>query len=210
MTSDIEYLARIHPEPPALVAELHALGERDGIPIVSSETGRLLSLLVRTLQAHRILEIGTAYGYSTLWMALALPPAGKIWTIDPDRERTAIALDFLARAGRAESVEVINQPALDVLNTLTQQRNFDLVFIDAVKTEYEQYLEFVIPMLKPTGLVVVDNLLWIGQSAAAPSPEDSESTVALRRFNDRFLNHPDLESMILPLGDGTGLGVRLA
>jgi predicted O-methyltransferase YrrM len=210
VTSDIEYLARIHPEPPALVAELHALGERDGIPIVSSETGRLLSLLVRTLQAHRILEIGTAYGYSTLWMALALPPAGKIWTIDPDRERTAIALDFLARAGRAESVEVINQPALDVLNTLTQQRNFDLVFIDAVKTEYEQYLEFVIPMLKPTGLVVVDNLLWIGQSAAAPSPEDSESTVALRRFNDRFLNHPDLESMILPLGDGTGLGVRLA
>jgi predicted O-methyltransferase YrrM len=210
VTPDIEYLARIHTPPPPLAAELRELGSRDGIPIVNNETGRLLSILVRTLQAHRVLEIGTAYGYSTLWMALALPPAGRIWTIDPDMSRTAVAIDFLARAGRRDSVEIINQPALDVLHTLTQQRNFDLVFIDAVKTEYRRYLDLVIPMLKLTGLVIVDNLLWSGQTAAAPSPEDSESTRALRDFNEYFLHHPALESMILPLGDGTGLGVRVA
>jgi hypothetical protein len=94
-----------------------ALGHADDIPIVARETGRLLSTLVHAMQANRILEIGTAYGYSTLWMALAMPPAGKIWTIDPDAERTAIALEFLRRAEKADSVNVMNQPALEILPT---------------------------------------------------------------------------------------------
>jgi caffeoyl-CoA O-methyltransferase len=205
---DVAYLERIHQEPPALVKELESLGKQHGIPIVSRETGRLLSLLVRTLQAHRVLEIGTACGYSTLWMALALPPAGKIWTIDPDRERTDIAASFLQRAGRADSVDITNQPALEVLRGFGH-RNLDLVFIDAVKVEYERYLDLTVPMLKPTGLIVVDNLLWSGKSAAEPAEDDSGSTKALRSFNRRFLSHPQLEATILPLGDGTGLGVRL-
>jgi predicted O-methyltransferase YrrM len=209
MTETLSYLLRIHQEQSPLITELENLGRRDDIPIVSSETGRLLSILVRTCQAHRVLEIGTAYGYSTLWMALALPPAGRIWTIDPNRERTDVAREFLRRAGREASVDVTNQPALDVLGQFGH-RNLDLVFIDAVKEEYERYLDLVIPMLKPTGLVVVDNLLWSGRTAAEPSPDDDASTKALRAFNRRFLSHPQLEAMILPLGDGTGLGVRIA
>jgi caffeoyl-CoA O-methyltransferase len=209
MSQILSYLARIHAEQHPLITELENLGRRDDIPIVSSETGRLLSILVRTCQAHRVLEIGTAYGYSTLWMALALPPAGRIWTIDPDRERTEIARGFLARAGRESSVDITNQPALDVLGQFGH-RNLDLVFIDAVKEEYERYLELVIPMLKLTGLVVVDNLLWSGRTAEEPSAGDEPSTKALRAFNQRFLSHPQLEAMILPLGDGTGLGVRIA
>jgi predicted O-methyltransferase YrrM len=161
------------------------------------------------MQANRVLEIGTAYGYSTLWMALALPPAGRIWTIDPDRKRTEIALDFLRRADKADAVEVINQPALEVLPTFPQ-RNLDIVFIDALKDEYEGYLDLAVPLLKRSGLVIVDNLLWSGLSAQTPSPGDDRDTVALRAFNRKFLNHPLLDATIIPLGDGTGIGARIA
>src|ERR1700719_3338897 len=92
---DRAYLERVHRPPAPLLLELEQLGRGDGIPIVSRETGRLLSPLVHAMQANRILEIGSAYGSSPLWMALALPPAGRIWTLDPDRERTEIANGFL-------------------------------------------------------------------------------------------------------------------
>jgi caffeoyl-CoA O-methyltransferase len=205
---DRAYLERIHRPPAPLLLELEQLGRADGIPIVSRETGRLLSTLVHAMQANRILEIGTAYGYSTLWMALALPPAGRIWTIDPDRERTEIANGFLKRAGKDDAVDIINQPALDVLKTFPQ-RNLDIVFIDAVKTEYADYLEASVPLLKRSGLVVVDNLLWSGRAAADPGKSDSAETKAIRAFNKIFLNHPQLDATIIPLGDGTGIGARL-
>jgi predicted O-methyltransferase YrrM len=209
MDPERDYLARSHRDPPALVLELEQLGERDGIPIVSREGGRLLSTLVHAMQANRILEIGTAYGYSTLWMALALPPAGRIWTIDPDRGRTAVALEFLRRAGKADAVEIINQPALDVLPSFPQH-NLDIVFIDALKHEYEGYLELTVPLLKRSGLVVVDNLLWSGRSAQPPSADDSVDTKAIRAFNRTFLHHPQLDATILPVGDGTGVGARIS
>ena len=206
---DLEYLHRLHPDPPPILLELETLGRGDGIPIVSRATGRLLSTLVHAMQANRILEIGTAYGYSTLWMALALPAAGRIWTIDPDRKRTEVALDFLRRAGKADAVDVINQPALEVLRTFPQ-RNLDIVFIDAVKAEYEGYLELTVPLLKRSGLIVIDNLTWSGLCARDPSPDDAPDTVALRAFNEKFLSHPLLDATIVPLGDGTGIGARIA
>ncbi|MFZ1125294.1 MAG: O-methyltransferase [Candidatus Baltobacteraceae bacterium] len=205
---DLDYLRRLHPNPQPLVLELEQLGLADGIPIVARETGRLLSTLVHAMQANRVLEIGTAYGYSTLWMALALPPAGRIWTIDPDVERTKVALAFLARAGKAGAVDVINQPALEVLPTFPV-RNLDIVFIDAVKTEYEEYLELAVPLLKRSGLVIVDNLLWDGRTAREPRQGDDAASEALRAFNRVFLSHPQLDATILPVGDGLGLGARL-
>jgi len=205
---ELDYLKRLHRNPSPLLLELEQFGKADEIPIVERETGRLLSTLVHAMQANRILEIGTAYGYSTLWMALAMPPAGKIWTIDPDAERTRVALEFLARADKAEAVNVLNQPALEVLPTFPV-RNLDIVFIDAVKTEYSHYLELTIPLLKRSGLVIVDNLLWGGETAADPSAGDSAETRALRDFNRTFLNHPQLDATIVPVGDGIGIGARV-
>ena len=206
--SDLDYLKRLHRNPSPLLLELEQYGHADGIPIVDRETGRLLSTLVHAMQANRILELGTAYGYSTLWMALAMPPAGHIWTIDPAAERTAIAIDFLRRAGKFDDVSVMNQPALEVLPTFPV-RNLDIVFIDAVKTEYAAYLELVVPLLKRSGLVIVDNLLWSGNAAASPSAADTDSTHAIREFNKVFLNHPQLDATILPVGDGVGVGSRI-
>jgi len=205
---EIDYLARLHRNPPPLLLELEQMGRADEIPIVARDTGQLLSTLVHAMQANRILEIGTAYGYSTLWMALAMPPAGQLWTIDPDTSRTAIALGFLQRAGKADQVHVLNQPALEVLPTFPV-RNLDIVFIDAVKTEYEEYLALTVPLLKRSGLVIVDNLLWSGRAAAEPAPGDAATTLAIREFNRAFLQHPALDATIVPVGDGVGIGARV-
>ncbi len=163
----------------------------DGIPIVPRETGRLLSTVVAAMQANRILEIGTAYGYSTLWMALAQPRMGKIWTIDPDTQRTGVALSYFKRAGEDDFIEIFNTPALELLENFPQ-RNLDVVFIDADKTEYRQYLDLALPMLKLSGLFVVDDCIEAG-----------------REFVDAFLGHPALNATILPLGNGTGIGARI-
>ena len=206
--NDLDYLKRLHRNPAPLLLELEQHGRSDAIPLVDRETGRFLSTLVHAMQANRILEIGTAYGYSTLWMALAMPPAGHIWTIDPDTERTVVAIEFLRRAGKFEDVSVMNQPALEILPTFPV-RNLDIVFIDAVKTEYAEYLELVVPLLKRSGLVIVDKLLWVGKSAAEPEASDSAATTAIREFNKIFLNHPQLDATIVPIGNGIGIGSRI-
>jgi predicted O-methyltransferase YrrM len=205
---DLSYLTRLHREPSPLLLELEQQSTYDGIPSIDRASGRLLSTLVHAMMANRILEIGTAYGYSTLWMALALPPAGHIWTIDPDVERTEIARGYLERAGVADKVDIINQPALEVLE-MWSQRNLDIVFIDAEKHEYPAYLDLAIPMLKRSGLVVVDNLLWGGEASAEPASHDEADVRAIRDFNRIFLTHPQLDATIVPVGDGIGIGARI-
>ncbi len=208
MTDITTYIEGVHLPPDPLLLELERRGREDGIPIVSRETGRFLATLVHAMQANRILEIGTAYGYSTLWMALAQPPAGTIWTIDVDVERTDVARSYFERAGEAESISVLNQSALEVLENFPH-RNLDIVFIDADKTEYRAYLDLAIPRLKRSGLVIVDNCLWSGRVAQPERADDTTETRALRDFNRYFLAHPDLSATILPLGDGTGIGARV-
>lgn len=193
MQQILSYLEGAHPQPHPLLLELEQHGRTDGIPIVSRETGRLLSVLVHAMQANRILEVGTGYGYSTLWMALAQPPAGKIWTVEPDAARTEIALSYFRRAGEDDDIEVCNTPALELLENFPQ-RNLDLIFIDANKEAYRSYLDLAIPTLKLSGLVIVDDCL-----------HDSDE---MRAFNEYFLSHPDLDATILPLGSGTGIGAR--
>jgi len=189
----LRYLEASHPQPHPLLLELEQHGRKDGISVVSRETGRLLSVVVHAMQASRILEIGTGYGYSTLWMAMAQPRMGKIWTIDPDMHRTDTAMTYFKRAEEDDYIEVFNTPALELLGNFVH-RNLDIVFIDAKKHEYRDYLNLTIPMLKLSGLVIVDDCL-----------SDPEAMVD---FNNYFLTHPALDATILPLGNGTGIGAR--
>ncbi len=175
-----------------LLLELEQHGRKDGVPIVSRETGRFLSVMVHMMQANRILEIGTAYGYSTLWMALAQPPMGKIWTIDPDAARTEVALGYFRRAGEDDHITIFNQDALELLENF-QQRNLDVVFVDAEQSHYREYLDLVIPMLKRSGIVVIDDALAPG----------------LEAFNEYFLSHPALDATVIPIGGGTAIGARI-
>jgi predicted O-methyltransferase YrrM len=107
-----------------------------------------------------------------------------------------------------DRIEIINQPALEVLEWFPQ-RNLDIVFIDAIKTEYAAYLDAVVPLLKRSGIVVIDNLLWHGRAAEAARPSDDPDTVAIRAFNRTFLNYPELDATIVPIGDGIGIGARI-
>lgn len=193
MLDDVSsYLEDTHPAPHPLLLELEQYGRKEDVHFVARPVGRLLSTLVHAMQANRILEVGTAYGYATLWMALAQPPAGRIWTFDPDIERTDIARTYFERAGEDDYIEIVNQPALDVL-PLFPQRNMDIVFIDAPKRAYEAYLEYCVPLLKLSGLIIFNGLLH---------------TEETQEFNATFLRQPDLDSTIIPLGGGLGIGAR--
>jgi len=179
----------LHP----LLLELEQYSRKEEAGSVQRSVGRLLSTLVHAMQANRILEIGTGYGYATLWMALAQPPAGRIWTFDPDIERTDIARSYFARAGEDDHIEIVNQPALEVL-PIFPQRNIDMIFVDAPGADYAAYLQPCLPLLKLSGLMMFSGLL---------RSEGSEA------FIREFLSHPDMDATIVPIGDGLGIGARI-
>ena len=185
-----------------VLAEMLEVGRSEKIPILQPAAGRFLRALVTALAPKRVLEIGTAIGFSTLWMAGALPEGSRIDTIDPDRARTDRARRYWLRAGVTDKIRVINEPALRVLPRLAP--GIDLAFIDAVKTEYIAYLDALLPRMAPGGVITVDNVLWSGRIAAGEQDDDSS---ALRAFNQYFLHHEQLEATILPVGDGIGFGV---
>jgi predicted O-methyltransferase YrrM len=193
----IESLAA--PLGPALAAIEEAAG-RD-VPIVDRDTGRALSALAAG--RRRIVEVGTAYGYSTLWLALGQPADGTIVTIDPDRSRTDRARGWWRDAGIAdERVTVVNAKALEAFDAgePALAGPFDLAFIDALKPEYGDYLERLVPRLVPGALVLADNVLWCGR-VADPAEHDA-STEALRAFDTAVLSDDRFSATILPLGDG--------
>lgn len=202
---DLAYLDGIHPSVEGVLARMDAEGGRDDIPIVGTAVGRALRVLVRATGARRIVEVGTAIGYSALWMALALPDDGELVTIDPDTERTARARAHWQAAGVGSRIHVENGPALEVLPRLSGP--FDLAFIDALKHEYQGYLEECLRLLRPGGTAVVDNLLWGGR-ASGERRDESADTRAIRAFNAAFLRDERLDATILPVGDGLGVGVK--
>ncbi|HEV2856614.1 MAG TPA: O-methyltransferase [Thermoanaerobaculia bacterium] len=202
------YLERLLPPRDPLLREMEEQARREAIPISDPEVGRLLAILARSTGARLILEIGTAIGYGALCLARGAPQA-RVVSIDKDPERLATARRYLEQGGVAGRVELVEGAALDVLHRL--QGPFDLVYIDAVKAEYRRYLDQVIPNLRVGGLIVCDNLLW-GGSVAEPSEspgEDDRDADALRAFNGYLMMHPQLQAVVLPLGDGVGLATKL-
>ncbi|HSK81442.1 MAG TPA: O-methyltransferase [Thermoanaerobaculia bacterium] len=200
------YLERLLPPRDPILREMEEKASRENIPISDPEVGRTLSILARATGARLILEVGTAIGYGTICLARGAAEA-RVITIDKDPERLATARGFLERAGVADRVELIEGVALEVLHRL--EGPWDLVYIDAVKTEYRRYLDLLLPKLRVGGLLICDNLLWGGLVADPPEdePEDDE-TRALRAFNGYLMMHPQLQSVVLPVGDGLGVATK--
>ncbi|HEX8940731.1 MAG TPA: O-methyltransferase [Candidatus Limnocylindrales bacterium] len=198
---DLAYIeAAAAPLHPVLLAIEAAAAPAD-IPILDRASGRVLATLA--VDRPRIVELGTAYGYSTLWMALAQPHRGMIVTVDPDAGRTQLARAWWREAGiEDERINVVNRPALEALadeEELLLQGPFDLAFLDAVKTEYLDYFEALMPRLATGALLVADNVLWGGRVAA---DADDPASVALRAFAARVLADRRFSATILPVGDG--------
>lgn len=203
-TSQASYLERLLPPRDPITTEMEEYAREHEVPISDPEVALLLQILARARGAQRLLEIGTAIGYGTLALARGAGE-GRVTTVDPDVDRQDLARSYLEKAGVADRVEMIHGAALDVLPRL--QGPFDLVYIDALKTEYRRYLDLSLPLLADGGLMVIDNLLWKGRIADPPDEEDAEGE-AIRAFNGYLMIHPQLTAVVLPLGDGVGLAVK--
>jgi predicted O-methyltransferase YrrM len=173
---------------------------------ISPDQGQFMALLVRLIAARRCIEIGTFTGYSSLAVALALPPDGSIIACDINPETAAIARRFWTEAGVEKKVQLRLQPALKTLDELLADKGanlFDFAFIDADKEAYRAYYEKVLQLIRPGGLIAVDNTLWSG-NVADPREKDS-STVALREFNDYVHRDERVDIALVPIGDGLTL-----
>ena len=203
------YLRSLRPGRNAVMAEMEVLAERDSVPIVQWEAGRFLATLCRAGD-QRVLEVGTAIGYSALHMAEALEH-GKLVTLEIDPARAATARRFLDDAGVGERVEIVEGDARETLAQLDGP--FDLLFLDAKKDQYRDYLRLAEPLMSERALLVVDNLLMSGE-VALPHDADTywadESLAAAREFNSELLQSERWLGSVLPIGDGMGFAARRA
>ena len=184
------------------------LGEatRESVPmammLVGEMEGSLLGFLVRALKVNRVLEVGTYTGYSALCMAENLPAAGEVITLDIDDELTEFSKKHWSQSPHGEKINKLIGPALETIPKL--EGEFDLVFIDADKENYLNYLKLCLPKLSQNGIIVVDNVLWSGKVLKETSelgPEDS-STIHIKELNDYVSGAPDLYGTMLPIRDG--------
>jgi predicted O-methyltransferase YrrM len=203
------YLSSLNRQGDAVLQDIaRAGGERD-LPLVDAEVGALLRVLATTVRATRILEIGTAIGYSGIWLAGALPAGGMLFTMEFDEERARQARENFARAGLSDRVSVIIGDAQRMLAKVAGP--FDLIFQDGDKKMYEPMLDRFADLLRPGGLLVTDNVLWNGEVVPGfvKNPQHPEAdTRAIAAYNLRLNNHAAFLTSIVPLRDGVAISVK--
>lgn len=203
---DVENFAHDHTEPESdlfrrLELETQATMKWPEMMVGRIE-GQFLRMLVQLTSARRVLEIGTFTGYSALMMAEGLPPEGRLVTCEVNSKAEEVARRYFAESPHGHKIELRMGPALDTIATLTGP--IDMVFIDADKTNYPNYYESCLPLLRPGGLIVADNVLWSG-NVLAPNDDDTRAIVA---FNDRVQADPRVENVCLTIRDGIMLARR--
>ena len=204
LTPEIHSYLVSHGTPPdalqrELIEETKRLG---GISLmqVAPEQGAFLTLFTRAIGARRAVEVGTFTGYSSLCIARGLPGDGHLLCCDTSEEWTAVARRYWEKAGVADRIELVVGPAVDTLRALPREQTLDLAFIDADKPSYPLYYEELLARLRPGGVILVDNVLWMGR-VADPSADD-EQTRAIRAFNDKLAADPRVDCVMLPVADG--------
>lgn len=197
-----DYLDKLTPSRDPLLQRIEEFAAKHNHPIADAEVAQLERILVRATAPRHILEVGTNIGYSVVVMGRECGRETTLETIELNPDTLAVAKGFVAEAKLTCDVRFHQGAALDVIPRLIGP--FDFVFIDCVKTEYEAYLDQLLPKLKSGALILCDNLLWGG---AVADGEHDPSTDALRKFNQRLATDPRLTTIILPLGDGTGISI---
>ena len=214
VTDDLyEYLLSVSSREPDVLRRLReetaaATGDRFRMQI-SPEQGQFMQLLARLTGARRALEVGGFTGYSSLAVALAMPDDGRLVACDVSEEWTSIARRYWAEAGVAHKIDLRLAPATETLASLVEAGEagtYDFAFIDADKGNYAAYFERVLALLRPGGLVAVDNTLWSGR-VADPSADDPD-TVAIRAFNEMIHRDDRVDLSMLPVGDGLTLALK--
>ena len=203
-----DYLLEVSLREPPVLARLRE--ETAGLPLsimqIAPEQGQFMRLLVQILGAKRCLEIGTFTGYSSLSVALGLPADGQIIACDVSVDFTEIALRYWAEAGVADKIDLRLGPAIETLDDLLKEGaagSFDFAFIDADKENYAPYYERCLKLIRPGGLIAVDNVLWNG-SVADPEKTDAD-TLAIRELNQKLRDDERVDISMVPIGDGLTL-----
>lgn len=205
-----QYLGELLPEREDLLLEMEEQALKETIPVVTPPVGNFLAWLVKVRGASRILEVGTAIGYSTLWLAKGLEEReGSITTIDMNVDRATRAIEYFKRGRVAEKIQVHMGDARKILPQFAQG-DFDLVFVDAAKGEYLDYLELVTPLVSEGGILVVDNVLFRGWVVPGSeyAPKYERMVSHLREFLRKLTQNPEFQTSVLPLGDGLAISVR--
>jgi len=203
------YLASLNRVSDPVLQDIAREGQDRDLPLIDAEVGALLRVLAIAVRATRILEIGTAIGYSGIWMAGALPEGGMLLTMEVDDQRVREARDNFKRAGLSERVNVIAGNARLLLAKVSGP--FDLIFQDGDKVMYGPMLNRLVDLLRPGGLLVTDNVLWDGDVVPGfgahthSNPADAEAIAA---YNEQIHNHPSLVTSIVPLRDGVAISVK--
>lgn len=208
VTTDLfQYIQGLGPGDDALLQGLKAAAEKAGIPAIwiSPEQGHLMQVLLRLAGARRVVEVGTLAGYSALWMARALPAGGTLDTLELSPVHAAFARDWIGRSEVADRVRVHEGPAADQLPAFAAA-SADAFFIDADKKSYPRYFEEALRILRPGGLLLVDNAFAFGQilDPAATDPD----VAAIRRFNQLVSQDSRVDGTIVAIGDGLWVGVK--
>ena len=203
------YLSSLNRQPDAVLQDIARAGEEQDLPLIDAEVGALLRVLATAVGATRILEIGTAVGYSGIWLAGALPPGGMLLTMEMSETRARIARDNFARAGLADRVNVMIGDAERLIAKVAGP--FDLIFQDGDKKLYLPMLDRLVALLRPGGLLVTDNVLWDGEVVpgfVSRPQRKAEDTRAIADYNVRLNAHPLLMTSTIPLRDGVAIAVK--
>jgi predicted O-methyltransferase YrrM len=203
------YLAGLNRSSDPVLDDIARGNATRGLPLVDPEVGALLRVLATAVGATRILEIGTAIGYSGIWLAGALPTGGMLLTMEMDEARAREARDNFARAGLSDRVSVVVGDAH--LKMAKVSGPFDLIFQDGAKSLYTPLLDRLVALLRPGGLLVTDNVLWDGEVVpgfAGTPQKDADDTRAIAEYNERLATHPQLITATVPLRDGVSISVK--
>ncbi|WP_207893900.1 O-methyltransferase [Tumebacillus sp. BK434] len=201
----VAYLRGLVPARSPLLLELEQRAEAGFVPILDLETVSFLQVLLKIAKPRRILEVGTAIGYSALVMAGACE--AQITTMERDPERAAEARANFAKAGLQDRIELLEGDALELIGGLG---HYDFVFLDAAKGQYPRFLELLDPHLETGGVLLSDNILFQGMVSGQEEVKHKLRTMVnrLREYNELLAHHPGYETTFLPLGDGVSLSVK--
>ena len=204
-----DYILNTLRQSDGLLRELELYAKEYHVPIITPEVAHLLTVLGRLVKPARILEIGTAIGYSSILLAGILTPGGRIDTIERQDEMLLKARDSIKKAGLENTISIIAGDAQEVLRCLDKQ--YDMVFMDAAKGQYPEFLPECLRMLKKGGLLVSDNVLYKGMIASEELVARRKRTIVnrMRTYLDSLCENPELETSILPVGDGVALSYKL-
>jgi caffeoyl-CoA O-methyltransferase len=202
-----EYLYKLLPGRDAVIEEIEDYAAKNRVPIIGPAVARLLTLLVEVSGAKRIFEMGSAIGYSTIWLARAAGPKAEVFYTDGNPENAKRAEESFRRAGVAKRIRVQTGDALALVKKASGK--FDLIFIDVDKPQYPEALRAALPKLKRGGLLVTDNTLWSGK-AARRAPADDQNTLGIQEFNRLVYASKELYPVLIPLRDGVTVCRKLS